>query len=134
MKSMNQLIIKGGLGRDARVSKVGERAVANFTVATEYEYKTKDGKWDKETTWHNVCAWQGYGICDFDSLKKGAKVLVTGRLRNRTYTDKSGVENTITELLAETVDILEAETAKKAPMSTVNSQSDKRYRDDDESF
>lgn len=108
MKSLNLHIIKGTLGRDARINKVGERAVANFSVATEYEYKTKDG-WEKETTWHNVSAWQGYGICDLELLTKGTKVLVVGRVRVRKYTDQSRTEKEIVELLADSVDVLSPE-------------------------
>lgn len=109
MKSLNQHIIKGRLGRDARISNVGERQVANFSVATDYDYKRSDGTWDKETTWHDVCAWQGFGICDLSLLKKGTLVLVIGRVRKREYTDKDGYKKTTTEILAEAVDVLSPE-------------------------
>ena len=109
MKSINQLIIKGRIGNDARINKVGERSVANFSVATDYDYKQRDGSWEKETTWHNVCAWQGFGICDFNLLKKGTWVLATGRLRTREFTGSDGFKKVTTELLAETLDIVQDE-------------------------
>lgn len=108
MKSLNLHIIKGTVGY-SRINKVGERAVANFSVATEYEYKNRDGSWGKETTWHSVSAWQGFGMCDLEQIVKGAHVLVLGRERLRKYTDQSGAEKEIVEILAESVDILAAE-------------------------
>lgn len=132
MKSLNIHIIKGTLGRDARVNKVGERSVTNFSVATEYDYKKSDGQWDKETTWHNVCAWQGFGVCDFELLTKGAKVLVVGRERYRKYTDASGTEREVVELLAESVDILGPEKAENSQQTTRNNSGGRSaYRDDD---
>ena len=131
MKCLNIHIIKGTLGRDARINKVGERSVANFSVATEYEYKTKDGGWEKETTWHDVAAWQGHGICDFELLTKGAKVLVVGRERRRKFTDQSGNEREVAEVLAETVDVLAAE---KPVNKASSSPAVASARDDDEDF
>lgn len=109
MKCINQHIIKGKLGRDARINKVGERSVANFTVATDYDYKRSDGTWDKETTWHEVCAWQGFGVCPLEQLKKGVAVLVTGRVRKRKFTASDGYEKETVEILAESVDIIQPE-------------------------
>lgn len=134
MKSINIQIIKGTIGRDARVSTIGERQVANFAVATEYDYKSKDGTWQKETTWHNVCAWQGFGVCDFPLLKKGANVYITGRHRTRKYTDQQGLENTVEELLAETVDVLAPEKAEKTASSTPKSRSNNSYTTEDYDF
>lgn len=130
MKSLNLHIIKGTVGY-TRVNKVGERAVANFSVATEYDYKNKDGSWGKETTWHNVSAWQGFGICDFDLLTKGTKVLVIGRERLRKYTDQSGTEKEVVELLAESVDVLAAE---KPAERGGNPSGNNRYKADEDSF
>ena len=130
MKSLNLHIIKGTVGY-TRINKVGERSVANFSVATEYDYKNKDGSWGKETTWHNVSAWQGFGICDFDLLSKGTKVLVIGRERLRKYTDQSGTEKEVVELLAESVDILAAEKpAERGGYPSANN----RYKSDEDSF
>lgn len=131
MKCFNQHIIKGKIGKDARVSKVGERSVANFSVATDYDYKRSDGSWDKETTWHNVCAWQGFGICDLGLLKKGVPVHVVGRVRNREYTDKDGYKKTITEILAETLDVIGPE---KPPQNAEQNRSNGFHQDDDFPF
>ena len=133
MKSLNIHIIKGTIGRDARINKVGERSVANFSVVTEYEYKTKEG-WEKEITWHNVSAWQGYGICDFELLTKGTKVLVMGRERTRKYTDQSGTEREITEILAESVDILAPDKVEKPAQNARPSYGGNRGYSEEDTF
>lgn len=106
MKKYNRIELKGNLGKDAVVRTVGDKNVANFSVATEYVYKNRNGEFETETTWLNVCAWEGSGVCDFSLLAKGAKVAVTGRLRSRKYTDQSGVEKEILEVLADTLDAI----------------------------
>lgn len=134
MKSINLQIIKGTIGKDARISSVGERQVANFTVATEYDYKSKDGSWNKETTWHNVCAWQGFGVCDLSLLKKGVNVYITGRHRTRKYADQNGLENVIEELLAETVDIVAPDKAEKSQNNGGKPRVNNPYPTNEEDF
>ena len=113
MKSFNQIVFKGSLGRDARVNNVGGRKVANFSVATEYYMKKQDGTGVAEVTWLDVNAWEGYGICDLDQLKKGVKVSGTGRLRTRKYTDNSGEEHSLLEVAVDTLDVIAEETPQK---------------------
>lgn len=124
MKSLNQVIFKGTVGRDARIANVNNRRVANFSVATEYNTKTKDGNYANETTWLNVSAWDGFGICNLDSLVKGAKVSGTGRLRSRKYLDSQNNEHEIWEVLADSLDII-AETAQKTPVNESSASGNK---------
>lgn len=126
MKKYNRIELKGNLGKDAQVREVGDRKVASFSVATEYVYKNKAGGYETETTWLNVCAWEGTGICNFSSLAKGAKVSVTGRLRSRTYTDQQGSQREILEVLADTLDLIYEPVAEKrdnAPRNAVEAPS-----------
>ena len=113
MRNYNQIIFKGILGRDARVSDVGDKKVANFSVATEYTTKGKDGNYVVETTWLNVCAWQGYGVCSFDGLVKGAAVSGSGRLRERRYADQQGQERTVYEVVGSDLDVISPDNAAK---------------------
>ena len=130
MKSENRIYLKGKLGSDARINKAGERSVANFSMATDYDYKRSDGRWDKETTWHNVVAWQGFGICDLSLLKKGTTVCVVGRIREREFTDGQGYKKKITEVLAETVDILADEKPANKPVQDAGNNNPQKDEDD----
>lgn len=139
MKKYNRIELKGNLGRDASVQTVNGRQVANFSVATEYVYKNRAGEFESETTWLNVCAWEGSGICPMSLLVKGAKVSVTGRMRSRTYTDKSGSEKEILEVLADTCDAIyepdaekPAKQARNAPNPGVKPQPGNPINQDDD--
>lgn len=138
MKNYNQVNFKGPLGRDARINNAGSRRVANFSVATEYNIKKNDGSFVNETTWLNVCAWQGYGICDLDELKKGVKVCGNGRLRTRKYTDNSGEEHEITEVVVDSLDIISdtpQESAQKpARMESYQSGKGNYHSNDEDVF
>ncbi|MBQ0054284.1 MAG: single-stranded DNA-binding protein [Bacteroidales bacterium] len=106
MKSVNRVEIKGIVGRDPQINTVSKRKVANFSVATEFSWQASNGEYKKETTWHSVCAWEGYGIADLEAIGKGSRVSIVGRLRTRSYTDKDGVDKYVTEVLAEELDII----------------------------
>lgn len=72
--------IIGNLGKDAegRFTPSGT-AVTSFSVATTNSYKNSQGEQVKETIWFRVTVWGGLAeACQ--SLKKGAKVFVEGRM------------------------------------------------------
>lgn len=131
MKCENRIYLKGKLGNDARIQQVGERSVANFSMATDFDYKQQDGRWGKETTWHNVVAWQGFGICDLSLLKKGTPVSVIGRIRKRDWTDNQGYKKETVEVLAESMDILVSE---KSATSASNAQANGNPHKDEDDF
>lgn len=99
MEQLNRIEIRGHVGA-IRKSRVSDKTVANLTVATSYAYKGKDNCPIIETTWHNVTAWEGKDITCLDSIQKGSKVYITGRIRNQRYTDADGVERASTEIIA----------------------------------
>lgn len=99
--SLNKVQLIGNLGGDAEHRfTTNNVSVTSFSVATSNSYRSKDGNWVNETTWHNVIA---YGLTDFfkDSLKKGRKFYVEGRLTKRDYTDKEGIKRYVTEIVAD---------------------------------
>ncbi|MDE5731654.1 MAG: single-stranded DNA-binding protein, partial [Bacteroidales bacterium] len=83
--------------------------VANFSLATETYYKTRDGHAISETTWHNIVAWEGKETMDVERISKGMAIYVTGRLRASKYTTTEGTEKQFYEVLANKVRILEDE-------------------------
>jgi single-strand DNA-binding protein len=99
--SLNKVQLIGNLGGDAEHRfTTNNVSVTSFSLATTNSYRSKDGNWVNETTWHNVVA---YGLSDFykDNLKKGKKFYVEGRLSKREYTDKEGIKRYITEIVAD---------------------------------
>lgn len=106
---MNRIILSGRVGQDPKVYDFEQRKLARFTVATtERGYTTKDGKEvEPETTWHNISVNQtGLAGVVEKYVRKGMQVLVSGKLLNRKYTDKQGVERSLTEVIVDDLEML----------------------------
>lgn len=97
---MNRVELRGRIGQDPRIARVGNSSVARFSLATSEIFKDRNGELREETTWHNIAAWSGRNIEDFGNLKKGVLVSVVGRLRNVKYTSDDGGEHQYMEVLA----------------------------------
>jgi single-strand DNA-binding protein len=93
------------------------RAVARVRVAVNSRYQNSDGTWvDGATSWHTVQAWGPLAEHLADSVAKGDRVLVHGRLEQRDYTTEAGEKRTAWEVTAEEIGLslrhTAAETAK----------------------
>lgn len=100
--------ILGRIGADAELRYVPSgQAVCNFRVASNEFFKDKEGNKKKITTWTRIVLWgkQAEGLAPL--LKKGRRVMVDGRIRVRTYEDKTGVKHTTTEINGDEVRLLD---------------------------
>ena len=100
--SVNKVIIIGNLGKDPEIRsfQTGDR-VANFSVATSESWKDKaTGERKERTQWHKIAVFnQGLvGVIE-RYLKKGSKVYLEGMLETRKWTDQSGQEKYMTEVV-----------------------------------
>jgi single-strand DNA-binding protein len=78
--------------------------VTSLRLAVTPRSRQEDGTWtDGETSFHTVNVWRDQAGNAVDSLTKGARVLVVGRPKERTWTDQDGTEHQVTELDAEEV-------------------------------
>ena len=105
MEQLNKIEIRGIIG-SVSVKDFANAKVANFTVATNHTFTSKDGGLVIETTWHYVTAWEGKDIKNLSMLYKGAIVYVLGRLRNRKYTTPDGIERIAYEVIANKVELV----------------------------
>jgi len=108
MEQLNRIELRGNVG-SVRYGTVGDTNVANFTLATSFAYKGRNGEGIIDTTWHNVVAWEGRNIPDVRQLTKGSQVYVCGRLRERRYVGSDGQDHSSFEVLASKVSIVEEE-------------------------
>lgn len=106
MEQLNRITVRGIVG-NVRTSKVSDRTLAQLTVVTNYAYKTPDGSAVLESTWLRACCWEGKAISkdDLESLSKGSKVQIEGRLRNQRYTGEDGVERSDCEIIASSLQV-----------------------------
>lgn len=96
----NRVTLIGNLGMDPEIKTTESgKKLTHFTLATDDGYKNAEGQKVKETTWHNIVAWNGLAETAGKFLKKGREVAVEGRIVYRTYEDKSGTTKNITEIV-----------------------------------
>ena len=100
--SINKVILLGRLGADPeiRVSQEGNK-IARFSVATSETWKDKSTNEKKDRTeWHKIVIFSpGLSEIAEKYLKKGSLIYIEGQLRNRKYTDQSGMEKNISEIV-----------------------------------
>ncbi len=108
MDYLNRIEINGRVGT-IRTAEVNGSKVANFSIVSEYLYKTRDGNAVTETTWMNVTAWQNRDMPDFSRITKGMPVHVTGRIRSSKYTTAEGIDKQFYEIMANRIDFLNEE-------------------------
>lgn len=97
----------GNLGSDAEYRKTPTGTpVTSFNIANTPR-KQKNGEWvDGDTTWFRVFVWNHEAAGVANTLRKGDKVVVTGRLQVSTFTDKEGAERKALEINADGVGVV----------------------------
>jgi single-strand DNA-binding protein len=105
MANENQVVIVGNLTDDPelRYTPAGA-AVANFRVAVNRRTKDESGQWkDGETSFFRVNAWRSLAENVAESLTRGSRVVVTGRLRSRTWENPEGETRSAVEIEADEI-------------------------------
>ncbi|WP_298991985.1 single-stranded DNA-binding protein [uncultured Pseudokineococcus sp.] len=106
MAGETQITLVGNLTADPelRFTPSGA-AVANFTVAsTPRQFDRQSNEWkDGETLFMRCSIWREAAENVAESLGKGQRVIVTGRLVSRSFQTKEGENRTVNELQADEV-------------------------------
>lgn len=98
---VNRVILIGNLGRDPEVRRLENGAmVAKFPIATNENYKDRNGEWQQQTEWHDIVVWRTLAERAENTLKKGMAVYVEGKLTHRTWQDQEGNNRKTTEVVA----------------------------------
>jgi single-strand DNA-binding protein len=107
IQAMNKIMLIGNLGRDPEMSyTTSGKAVTRFSLAVNRNTKTQSGERQEETEWFNIVFFDRLAEISNQYLKKGQKVFIEGRLTTRKYTDKTGVERTAVEVIANDMEML----------------------------
>ena len=104
MAADNHTTIVGNLVEDPEVRFTNNGiAVTNLRVAVTQRVQ-QDGQWrDGDTSFFKVNVWRGQAENLAESLGKGDRVMVTGRLRQRSWETPEGEKRSVTELEADEV-------------------------------
>ena len=101
MASENSVTLVGNLTRDPELRYTPSGAgVASFGLAVNRRYQV-NGEWQEQVSFFNIVAWTDLGENAAASLSKGMRVIVTGRLEQRSYETKDGEKRSVTEVRAD---------------------------------
>src|SRR5579859_6106063 len=112
---LNKIMLIGNLGRDPELQVTSDGTpFTRFSLAVSRSYKTNSGEKKEETEWFNVVAWRQLAeICE-RYLHKGSKVYIEGRLTQRKYTDREGVQRTTVDVIATDMEMLSPKPASSS--------------------
>jgi single-strand DNA-binding protein len=105
MASENQVTIVGNLTDDPELRYTPNgAAVATLRVAVNRRIPDGSGGWkDAETSFFRVNAWRTLAENAAESLTRGTRVVVTGRLRSRSWENQEGETRSAVEIEADEV-------------------------------
>lgn len=108
MANLNRVTVMGVLGRDPETKQFSNGgSVTTFSVATSEFWKDKTtGERREATEWHKITTNNRLAEIASKYLKKGGKVFIEGSLKTRKWKDSKGIEREITEIKAETLQLL----------------------------
>lgn len=105
-RGVNKVILVGTLGNDPEQrSMPNGNAVTNISIATNEQWKDKDGQKQERTEWHRIVFFGKLAEIAGQYLKKGASVYVEGSLRTNQW-EKDGQKHYTTEVIANEMQML----------------------------
>ena len=101
----NSVTIVGNLTREPelRFTNTG-RGMAQFGVAVNRRWQNRQsGEWEEQVSFVTVPAWGDLGENCAASLQTGSRVIVNGRLEQRSYETQQGEKRSVVEIIADEV-------------------------------
>jgi single-strand DNA-binding protein len=97
--------IVGNLTREPELRYTGSgRCIATFGVAVNRRWQNRQsGEWEEQVSFFNVTAWGDLGENVAASVTKGSRVIVTGRLEQRSYETQQGEKRSVVEIVADEI-------------------------------
>jgi single-strand DNA-binding protein len=104
MSAGNNITIVGNITRDPEL-RYTPSGQANVRLGVAVNRKWQDrnsGEWQEQTSFFDVIAWREMAENVNESLKKGARVIVTGRLEQRSW-EQEGNKRSAVEIIADEI-------------------------------
>ncbi|XP_049617183.1 single-stranded DNA-binding protein, mitochondrial [Syngnathus scovelli] len=110
-RSINRVQLLGRVGQEPVMRQVeGRNPVTIFSMATNEMWRSGDGETSpsgdisQKTTWHRVSVFKpGLRDVAYQYIKKGARILVEGKLDYGEYVDKNQVRRQATTIIADNI-------------------------------
>ncbi|MFZ1704106.1 MAG: single-stranded DNA-binding protein [Saprospiraceae bacterium] len=98
--SKNLVQLTGHLGNDVQMLNFDNGyKKCSFSLAVNNSYTAANGESKKDTSWFNIVSWGKIAEQMSAVLAKGVEVGLEGKISNRKYIDKNGVNKYITEIV-----------------------------------
>ena len=105
--SVNKVILVGRLGRDPETRYIPSGdAITNFSIATDEQWRDRNGERQTRTEWHNITLFGKLGEIANQYLRKGNHVFIEGKIQSRKYTGKDGIERTAYDIIGNEMKML----------------------------
>lgn len=103
--SGNNVTIVGNVTRDPELRFTASgQATATFGLAVSRRWQNRQSnEWEEATSFFNVVCWREMAENCAESLHKGSRVLVTGRLEQRSWETPDGEKRSVIEVVADEV-------------------------------
>src|SRR3954467_14177431 len=101
--NLNSITVVGNITRDPemRFTPSGVSKVT-FGVAVNRSWRNQQSnEWEEQTSFFNFVCWRELADNVGASLKKGTRVVVTGRLEQRSWETDQGEKRSVTEIVAD---------------------------------
>ena len=97
--------IVGNLTRDPEIRyTTGGAAKASFGVAVSRRWQNRQTQeWEEQTSFFNVVCWREMAENVAESIGKGSRVVVTGRLEQRSWETENGDKRSVVEIVADEI-------------------------------
>lgn len=130
MVGINKATILGRLGNDPEMRTMpnGE-PVAHLSVATSETWTDKTtGERKEATEWHRIVFYRRQAEVAGQYLHKGSLVYIEGKIKTRKWQDQNGQERYITEIIGDSLQMLDGRTDKSNTdmANSANSQDKKQ--------
>ncbi len=104
---INRVILVGNLTRDAESIATSGRAMTTMRLATNSRWRNGDGIMQESVEFHSIVAFGRLAETAAAYCQRGRRVYIEGRLRTRQYDSSNGDRRTKTEIIVETLRLLQ---------------------------
>lgn len=109
---INNVVLVGRITRDPELRYTPQnQAVATFSLAVNRQFKNANG--EREADFINCVIWRQQAENLANWAKKGALIGVTGRIQTRNYENQQGQRVYVTEVVADSFQMLESRSARE---------------------
>ena len=120
--TINNVVLVGRMTKDAELKHTpSNTAVASFTLAVNRNFKNQAG--EREADFINCVMWRQQAENLANWAKKGTLVGITGRIQTRNYENQQGQRVYVTEVVAESFQLLESRGQQNQSSSFQNGNS-----------